>query len=358
MKVTIQSAIILIGVSMTLLTSCRKEEIERIQTTPNENLDPNSLVANLMKRTVTNDGSIDNILDFANCFHIKLPVTVSANTVAITINTDMDYELVEAVFDEEYDDVNSLEISFPITIIQRDFSEATITDLTELNSFSANCNGENEDDDDIECIDMLYPISASTFNTNNEMIGTETFLNDSALYTFIENISTNDIVRINFPISVRLFDATEIEIFSLSELQSTIQDVQNICDEDDDYDYDDDDCNDCTTDNLANYLTGCSDWQVNKLKRNSTDYDDAYDGYDFNFFTDGTLSVFWNSITVYGTWTTAGTANNITVILDVPNLPLCNAEWHLQEIENNDSDTKLDLRVGNEDRLRYENTCN
>ena len=53
-----------------------------------------------------------------------------------------------------------------------------------------------------------------------------------------------------------------------------------------------------------------------------------------------------------------GTANDIVVTIDIPSLPLCNNNWHLQEIDENDDDTKIDLRLSDANRLRYENTCN
>ena len=73
----------------------------------------------------------------------------------------------------------------------------------------------------------------------------------------------------------------------------------------------DDDCEDCTTSNLQDILVNCTDWTVNRLKRNAMDYDNAYDGYYFNFFSDNTLSVYWGSTTVYGTWTANGSGNTL-----------------------------------------------
>nr|WP_321233117.1 hypothetical protein [uncultured Psychroserpens sp.] len=357
MKVRIKTIVILFFSSLVMLTSCRKEETEFIETPPEDNLEANSLVADLMLRTVTNDGSNDNILDLANCFNIKFPVTVTANSINVAINNEEDYYMVESIFDEDYTDINNLDISFPITIVNSDFSEDTINSMSELIANANNCNGENVADNDIECIDFMYPFSASKFNTNNELIVTETFTNDKELYSFIEAIDTNDITSINFPISVQLSDGTVSEINSLSELESTIANEQNTCDEDDDYDYDDDDCNDCTPELLEDFLTGCQDWYTDKVRQDDINYNDVYDGYDFNFFTDGTVTAFWNSTSASGTWSTIGTGNNMSVLIDIPALTFCNNNWELQEITTNGV-TKIDLRINNEDRLRYRNTCN
>jgi len=341
-----------------IFSSCRKEETVLIQTPEDEILESNSNVSDLIERTASNDGSIDNIVDSANCFDIAFPYSVSANGETIIMNSQQDYAVIECVFDASDADVDTLSITFPIDIVFEDFSVTTVNSLTELNSISSNCNGENEFDNDIECVDFNYPLEASTFNPNNELLNTTTLLNDAQLFSFVRNIDENTIVTMDFPFMVTLSDGSQSSISDFPMLESTISTAINACDEDDDYDYSDDDCNDCTTSSIESLLTSCTDWNVNRLKRNSTDYDDAYEGYDFNFFADGTMSVFWNTTTVFGTWTASGSANNLEIIIDVPALPLCNNNWILQEIKNCSSDTEINLIVGNDDRLQYRNNCN
>lgn len=341
-----------------IFTSCRTEETEFVQAPEDETLVANSSIALLMQRTASNDGSIDNIVDRANCFDLAFPFTVIVNDVQITVTSQEDYAIIECVFEENEDDSDSLEIVFPITIILANFTEISITNTNELNNYINTCNGENEDDDDIECLDFQYPIISSIFNSNNELLDTINIESDNELYQFIENIGDNDIVTIDFPITIMLADNSEMIMNNLNELETVIENAENTCDEDDDYDYNDDDCDNCTTTQIENLLTSCADWEVDKLERNDIDYDNIYDGYTFNFFTDGTLSVYWDSITVYGTFTTTGVGNNLEVLINVPALPFCNNNWILHEIENCSAETKIDLRVGDDDRLRYENNCN
>lgn len=344
--------------ALILNTSCRTEEIDFVQAPPEDTLTPNSQVANLMQRTAMNDGSIDNIIDYANCFSIQLPVTVVVNGTEITVNSISDFDNVEDVLDLDDDDIDTIDIVFPITIILNDFSQVSINSMVELASYASNCTEENEIDDDIECLDFQYPITASVFNTNNELISTITVINDEQMYNFIDDIDEDDLVSIDFPISVITSDGTILGITNLAELQNAIVNYGDDCDEDDDYDYNDDDCNGCSPLQLTNVLTNCSDWTVDKLERNDTDYDDVYAGYLFNFFTDGSISASWNTTTVYGTWSASGTGNNITVDINIPNLPYCNLNWNLHEIEQNPGETIVDLRLGSDDRMRYESNCN
>lgn len=349
------SLILIVAISM---LGCRTEETEFIETPTEETIQPNSTIADLIKRTTTNDGSIDNIIDYANCFTVKLPISVNVNGVQLDINTTNDYNAIEYHIDAFDDDDDIIIISYPITIIFEDYTEIAVPNNTELMSYASNCLGENVHDDDIECLDLQYPISASVFNVNNELIDTVYLNSDSELYLFIDHIDVSDIVSLNFPITIILFDNSQLVLNSLSELEAAINNFSNSCDEDDDYDFNDDDCDNCTPTELESILTNCPNWIVDKLERYGNDYDNYYDGYVFNFFTDGTVVVDYSGETDYGTWSSSGTGNAIQVSIDIPDLPYCNNTWNLHGIEQYSGETKVDFRVGDDDRLRYESNCN
>lgn len=348
--------LVLFSVISTLFTSCRTEETEFIQAEEEQVLKPNSLVAGLMQRTAMNDGSNDNIIDSSNCFNIVFPVTVFANGIEITVNTEDDLNDIEAVFDEFDDDDDLIVIQFPITVILVDFTEVVVNNISEFNALSSNCNGENEIDDDIECIDFRYPITATIFNSSNEVIETIIINNDNDLYDFIDDIDENDIINIDFPITVILFDGTTLVVNDLNELENTIEIHQNDCDEDDDFDWNDDDCDNCTDTQLIDILTSCTNWMVDKLERSDNDLEDIYVGYLFNFLNNGIISVTSSGNMVTGTWEATGSANSITVIIDIPTLPDFNNSWNLHEISQTTGETKADLRLG-DDRLRFESDC-
>ncbi|PTM07159.1 MAG: hypothetical protein DA407_10750, partial [Bacteroidetes bacterium] len=199
---TIRVSILLLFLTGLIFTSCRTEETEFVQAPEDETLAANSSIASLMQRTASNDGSIDNIVDRANCFDLAFPFMIIVNGAQITVTSQEDYAIIECVFEESEDDNDSLEIVFPVTIILADFTEISIANTNELNNYINTCNGENEEDDDIECLDFQYPIIASVFNSNNELLDTINIENDNELYQFIENIGENDIVTIEFPITV------------------------------------------------------------------------------------------------------------------------------------------------------------
>lgn len=347
---------LLLITSCILFASCRKEETILIEAPSDEVLVASSSIANLMQKTSSNDGSNDNIIDKSNCFNIKFPLEVTVNTEVIIVSSKEEYKIIEYIFDDEDDDSDSLTITYPITIILDDYSEVIINNDSELNNYSTTCNGENEADADIECLDFQYPIIASIFNKNNEIINTDRITTDFELYQLLNNLSEDLLVTLDFPILVTLSDNTVMSINNLTELEIIINDYKDDCDEDDDYDYNDDDCDDCDLDQLTNTLTNCNGWTVDQLDRDYTNYDNVYDGYTFNFYPDGRVSVYWASVSAYGTWVASGTKNNIKVTIDIPGLPLCNNEWILFEMSEY-SQTRIDFRVSNSDRLRYNNIC-
>lgn len=119
----------------------------------------------------------------------------------------------------------------------------------------------------------------------------------------------------------------------------------------------DDDCNNCTVFQLTEVLTECDDWFVDKLERNDNDLEDNFTGYDFNFTADGTVTVTAGMDSYSGTWEASGSGNNIQVVLTISGLSNFENTWTLHEIELENGESKVDLRINGVDRLRFKNGC-
>jgi hypothetical protein len=347
--------LLVLGVVLTM-TSCRTEDDLAIDPPVEETIAANSTIANLMSRTASNDGSFDNIIDSASCLSVQLPVTVTVNGIELEINDEDGYEEIEDIIDLFDDDVDSVVISYPITVILADFSTVVVNSDTELAALAASCPNDNEDDDDIECIDFQYPITASIFDENNDLINSITINNDNDMYDFIDDLDEFAAVTINFPITVILADGTTQTINNIQELENAIEMADDTCDEDDDNDFDDDDCNNCTTNDLDTVFADCTEWTVDKLERNDNDLEDNYVGYTFEFNSDGTILVNQGANTFNGTWVATGSGNGISVTINTTGLSDFNDTWNLHEIEQEPGEVKVDLRLG-DDRLRFESDC-
>jgi hypothetical protein len=351
--------VVILGIFLSV-TACRTEEDLSIDPPAQQAIEANSAVASLMSSVAANDGSVDNIVYNANCFTIQLPITVTVNSIVITITEIGDYDDLEEILEAFDDDDDNIEIDFPITIVLADYTEIVINSLDELEDYADDCAGENEDDDDIECIDFEYPITASVFNANNDLIESIVINNDNDMYDFIDDLDEFAAVTIDFPITVVFADGTTQTINTIQELEVAIEIADDSCDEDDDYDYNDDDCDNCTTDLLSDVLTQCADWYIDELERNDNDLEDNYEGYFFTFNSDNTISVAWDngSQTETGTWNASGSGNNITVEISIPGFTDVNDIWFLHEIENDDDDElEVSLRIGDDDELEFKNNC-
>jgi hypothetical protein len=357
MKIFKPILLVALGLLLTT-TSCRTEDDLSIDPPEATTLMANSVLANKIKRVAKNDGSTDNIIYNANCFTIQLPVTVTVNGVVLTITEISNYEDLEDILDEFDDDDDTVVIDFPITIILADFTRVAVNSLDALEDFADDCNGENEEDDDIECIDFVYPVTASLFNSNNEVIATLTFNNDNELYDFIDDIDEDDLVGFDFPISIIISDGSEVVINNFIELEQAIDNYEDDCDEDDDYDYNDDDCDNCTTSDFESLLTRCTDWTVDELELNDVDLEDQYSDYLFSFESNGTITVTNNGSTISGTWAASGTGNNISFIINIPDLTDFNRSWILHEIERESGEAEFELEAGDDELVFKNDNCN
>lgn len=337
--------------SLLMFTSCQEEIIEITQETPEDIFSVNSEVASLMKNTATNDGSKDNIIDNSSCFNVVLPVHVFVNSLEIIVDEEEDFEVIEAIFDEFEDDDDSVEFAFPIKIILTDFSEILIENQAHLLEFMNSCGDDNEEDDDIECVDFKYPISFSLFNSDNNLINTKNVENDKQMYHFIEDIKSSDIVSITFPIEIILTDGTVLTIQNLEELKQELANARNACDEDDDNDFGDDDF---TKERLDNLLVACP-WIVHYLERNNISLTNDYREYAMKFYENGQVKVrARNGDQLTGIWTTRVVSGVGAMIkLEFETLVDFTLEWFVHDISHG----KIKLFTEGGNKIILEKNC-
>lgn len=304
----LKNVVYLSSLVLMLIMSCQNEETEIINPSNNDIIEGNSTAANLMARMATNDGSIDNIIDYANCLEVVLPVTVTANGITITIQSVTDYSQLENILDAFTNDDDAVDITFPITVILNDYTEMVITSEQQLEALIEDCVGENEDDDDIECIDFVYPVLFSIYNTDFQVIDTVTINEDEALYDFLEDLDGSILASLDFPVSLITASGETVVVNNNEELEAAISDADGTCDEDDDYDWNDDDDN-CTEENIELNLKECL-WDISDYD-NSNLFSDYY--IDFNVNYEFTV-LDENSNAIHdGTWSVAQDGAVITL---------------------------------------------
>ena len=330
-------------------TSCQDEFEELPQGNEQQAIAASSSTAKLVERTSSNDGSFDNIVDGSSCIAIQFPYTVEIAGIQLTIDSMADLKLIEEIFDSVDGDEDFLEILFPITITLSDFTEVVINNKEELRDLAADCI-EGGDDDDIECIDFVYPVKLYTFSANLQQTGSVVVNSDLELRRFFKGLDDNDLVSFEFPLTLALYDGTEITVNSNAELANAIENVKDACDEDDDDDYNDDDFN---KERLDTFLVTCP-FLVHEVKRNGINQTEQYFEYVMNFKENGTVIV-RNRLgaALEGTWSTRVGENRVLLKLQFDVLVDFSLEWLVYEIEEG----KIKLYSGDGNKIIMKKAC-
>ncbi|MBL0685179.1 hypothetical protein [Aquimarina mytili] len=205
-----------------MFISCQEEERELIDPNVDNTIPRNSQLASLMKSVVTHDGSFDDIVDQGHCFSIKLPYRILLNGEEVLISSSADYQRISVT--------DIVEIQFPVIIVESNHHENLVENITELEGFINNC---IPNDDDIECIDFVYPILLSTFDSNSNRFETIEIGHDSQMFNFMSGINETTSISINYPIKLVLHNGVGVAAQHNTELLNEIIDAASICDEND-----------------------------------------------------------------------------------------------------------------------------
>lgn len=309
-------------------TSCQEEFEEVAGGNDQETITANSSTAELIEKTSSNDGSFDNIVDGASCFAVEFPYTVEVNGIQVTIDSREDLHTIEDIFDEVDVDEDILDIIFPITITLADFTEIVIENKEQLRELAEQCL-EGGSDDDIECIDFVYPITLFTFDINDQVTGEVSVNSDKELRKFFAGLEDNDLVSIQFPLTLKKFDGTEIVVNNNGELANALEMAKEECDEDDDNDFNDDDFDEERFDFC---LTQCP-WEVREVIRDNQSQTEQYLEYIMTFAEDGTVTVKDREGGILnGTWASSFTERGPLLTLEFDTLVDFNLEWLVYEI--------------------------
>ena len=208
--------------TMIFLGSCQEEERERIGSEAGNTIPKDSQLANLMRNVVTHDGSFDDVVDSGNCFSINLPYTLLLNEKEFTVNSIEDYQSITVN--------DKIEIQFPIIITLHNYTEVIVTKYADLVVLGNTC---KIDDDDIECIDFVYPIVLSTFNSGTNRLQTLEVGHDAQLFGFMRDLGENTSMSIQYPISLLLHNGQNAGARHNTDLLNIILEVAFRCDEND-----------------------------------------------------------------------------------------------------------------------------
>lgn len=327
-----------------IFTSCQDEIVEVTLPNNQDTISANSNLSNLLSNVSSLNGAIDDIIDNASCFAIALPVTIEINGAVFVVNSEDDYETIEAILEEFSDDDDTINIQFPVTIILNDYTTLEIANQSDLEVLVDECLNDDELDDDIECIDFQYPIVFSVYNSNFQVTETVTILNDEELYNFIEELDGEILASLNFPVTMILSDDSTIEVNNNVELEAVIEAADDTCDDDDTTEEDD-----CDIETINANIVECI-WNIESYTGN-----DDLSVFTFDFSSDGSVLISDNGNYVDGNWEVSEANEGLVITfsnISESVIELVLGEWQIVAC----SDDDLEL-VQNQDTLILERDC-
>ncbi len=306
MKTKINHVLLYAFFALLTFTSCLNEEVDVVDPDEQEIIEPNSPLATFMNNVTANYGAYDDILDNSSCFSIELPVTIIIGDTTIVIETLDDIEELEDLFDEFEDEEDFFDFVFPITIIFSDYTEIVIENIEQLETFIDECELDEDDDDIIECVDFVYPITFSIFDATFNIVDTVVIENDEALYNFLDELEDDEnalIVSLNYPVTLIYANGETLEVNSNQELADAIAAADEDCDDDDDEE------EECDEEQVLELLLECP-WDI------EDEYDD-FEIYQIIFYEDGSLAITEGDTTsaIGGEWSLTETDEGLVLNL-------------------------------------------
>lgn len=312
----------------------------------------NSTEASLLLKTATLDGSYDNIVDQSSCFAIAFPYTVSIGNQSITIENEDDFDKIEDLFDAFEDDEDNLEIIFPVTVVLSNFEEIVIPSLAAFETLQDTCETD-EIDDDIECIDIIYPITLFSFDPTTAAADTVEVNSDQELRRLLANLPEGRRLQIEFPIALKPLNQEPIVVNSLAQMITQINAYKESCDEDDDNDYNDDDF-ELDLERFKQALTNCV-WEVKYIKRFEENFSNDLKESLYKFDPDGTVALKkkGEEAIKIGVWGVTLTGQGIQLEVTFEGEPLFTGNFLVQKV----GEDQWRFFINDENRIRVKRDC-
>ncbi len=213
-----------------MMIACQEDK-DIVNTSEDEIIEPETFLFENIQRIVLLDGSLDNIIDNGSCISVLYPIDVIANGEEVSLRSVDDLTIVQSIHDRERFDVDNMEIKFPIQVLTSDYSLLEVTSKDQLETLSTAC-VEGGEDEDIECLDFVYPIDLKIYDGLNQKLERVSLTSDADFFRKLEDSPENGWIAINYPISIAT-PSDLVQVNSNTDLRTVIQTDFNQCDESD-----------------------------------------------------------------------------------------------------------------------------
>lgn len=226
-------SILAIAVIALVMTSCQNDSVD------SQKLNKNSPLTTMLLRVTHSSTAAagKSGSEHTPCFTVNLPVSLLIAGQTVTITTMEEYAAVQNALhhcgdsdddddnNDNSDDAQHATFVFPITITFADGTTQVITTEAEMNTAVHSC---SDAIDDIDCLDVHYPLTISFTDANN-MSTVITLNNDDETYTFLATLGTAETLVIQYPLSVTDATGATVTINNNGELMAAIQAADDDC---------------------------------------------------------------------------------------------------------------------------------
>ena len=281
------SHLLLYSLFALVFVSCQ-DETETIKVNADNSFTKTSPISSLISRVSQYETTEDNVLDGTSNCSIQLPAHVTVDGQYLDVNSETDFQLVQNIKNQSSTDDDKVHFSYPITIVYPNFYQHSVATESQFESILEGY-GDDSPYHDINCLDFNYPISINIYNSNNQVASSVAIQSDNQFYSFVENLTEGEIVGIVFPVTLTKTTGGTVIVNSNTQLESAINTAV-------------DECNSPGPNPLvlSDVLTNGT-WYVSYFYGDN-DETYYYNGYNFTFNANGTLTAIKASTTVNGYW--------------------------------------------------------
>ncbi len=218
------------------LSGCQEEFVVITEPDKESAFTQSDTIADLILKVTLKDGSFDNVIDKCSEINIEFPYSVRVRNNIIDIHSPEELDSLQQAL---HQNSKSIQIVFPVTVSFSDYSTMVLSNRGELMRIQ-NRYIHRKYDDDIECIDFIYPIEMDLYDTLFQKQEYRHVRNDKAFHGILKG-KKDFIFEIEYPVLMEISDSVIVEVNNNSELKHAIRNSIGTCDENDEVEVEEED---------------------------------------------------------------------------------------------------------------------
>lgn len=292
--------------SLLLLISCQSEEDTQIVNDDN-GLGASSALTSNLKRLTQNPTAFDNFIDNSSKIKVDFPFSVTVNNnFNIDLESNEDYQNLIGILESTVIQ-DTIALNFPLSVSTVNYSTQTFSSQPALTEFLQNLPASDE----VNCVELSYPISLLFFDSSNTFIDSQTLFNRAQLFNFLNDLNQNGFFyQIDYPLEVVIEGNAEI-INSNAEFNTAFNSLSSSCFEPLLYENEASETNPINLEDFIGFISD-GDFIVTLLSDEDGENNTEFEGIVFNFNSNNLITVEQETV---GEW--SAFVEDETIIFDL-----------------------------------------